>query len=285
MLKLTAFTAFTAFTAVFAALLAAAPPAHARDAFEEVVAAERAFAEHSREHGLRAAFERFMVEDTVIYRPGPVSGRSFYAKAPEAEVTLDWAPERAGVAASGDLGFTTGPYTIRPKNDASKVLGAGHFLSLWQRNAQGGFDNVIDLGIRHAEQPLATEVARIGPRLPRLVAPLEPGRHAARLQLLLRADRTLNAQLAGAEGQAALNAVAASDALILRDGRLPAELSEAHLDATALPSMDLAAIRLSAFGDLGATSGWNGDPKAPKTYTRIWRWTPQGWRVVVDLFS
>jgi hypothetical protein len=155
---------------------------------------------------------------------------------------------------------------------------------VWQRNAQGNFDNVIDVGIKHAEQPLAKEVARVGNGA-HPAGPLDPAAYAARLQALLRADRTLAERLASREGQGALNTIATADALVMRDGRFPAELAEFALAPHALPAMDLAAIRLSAAGDLGATSGWGGDPKAPKTYLRIWRWTDQGWRVVVDLLS
>jgi ketosteroid isomerase-like protein len=275
-------TAFLLLAASLTAAATAAPPASPLD---EVVAAERAFAQYSREHGVRSAFENFMVDDTVIYRPGPVAGRPFYAKAPEQPIALDWAPERAGIAASGDLAFTTGPYTLAAKAEPGKIVGSGHFLSVWQRNAQGNFDNVIDVGIKHGEQPLAKEVARLGPAPAHAAPPLDPAAYAARLQMLLRADRALAERLACRVGQAALSAAAASDALVMRDGRLPTELSELALAPVALPAMDLAAIRLSTAGDLGATSGWNGDPKAPKSYLRIWRWTEQGWRVVVDLLS
>src|SRR6476619_2261368 len=143
----------TALLLLAAALTAG--PSQPASPFDQVVAAERAFAQYSREHGMRSAFENFMVDDSVVYRPGPVAGRPYYVTAPESTNLLDWAPERAGIAASGDLGFTTGPYVIAEKSDPNKVIGAGHFLSVWQRNAQGNFDNVIDAGIKHAAQPLA----------------------------------------------------------------------------------------------------------------------------------
>lgn len=269
---------------LLAATLSAGPTPTASP-FEQVVAAERAFAQYSREHGMRSAFENFLVDDSVVYRPGPVAGRPYYVTAPESPNLLDWAPERAGIAASGDLGFTTGPYVIAEKSDPAKVIGSGHFLSVWQRNAQGNFDNVIDAGIKHAAQPLAKEVAKVGANGVHAAPPLDPAAYAARLQGLLRADRALVEKLSSREGQGALVAVATPDALVLRDGRLPGELSEFALASHALPAMDLAAIRLSAAGDLGATSGWNGDARSPKTYLRIWRWTDQGWRVVVDLLS
>jgi hypothetical protein len=170
------------------------------------------------------------------------------------------------------------------KTDPTKLVVAGHYLSVWQRDDKGELHNVIDLGVEHAEQPLGTHVARQGPAL--ITAQrLTPAAFNARLQTLLSADRMLAARLAASEGQAALATVAESEAIMLRDGSGPVEIGHAKLDAQPLPRMDLAAIRLSKAGDMGATSGWNGDPKARRAYTRVWRWTADGWRVVADVLG
>ena len=268
----------------FACLVDAAPAAvDAEDDpdFAALVAAERAFAAMSPEAGVGAAFRAYMAPDAVLFRPGPVTAAEHYARpAGPDTILLDWAPERGEIAASGDLGWTVGPALLRPKAEPAKSTGT-HFFSIWQRNVAGDFRNVLDVGVSHEPVPLPERVSRHGAR-PDAPA-LAPGAYAVRLQQLLSADRTLAARLASDDAAAAWRGVASADALVLRNGALPRSGEDARAVIAKLPVMDLASIRLSAAGDLGATAGWGGDPASPHVYQRAWRWEDDRWRVVVDL--
>ncbi|HET9482671.1 MAG TPA: nuclear transport factor 2 family protein [Xanthomonadales bacterium] len=263
--------------------VACAPAVAAGDAdYEALVAAERAFAAMSPQAGVSAAFRAFIAPDAIMFRPGPVRAADYYAApATDAPILLDWAPERAEISASGDLGWTIGPALIRPKAEPEKA-GGTHFFSIWQRNAAGEFRNVLDIGINHDPVPLSETVVRHAPTR-RDAPPLSQAAAAVRLQELLSADRSLAAKLASTDAAAAWRAVATDDAIVLRNGSLPLMGAEATAKIGQLPATDLASIRLAAAGDLGATAGWGGDPAKPHVYQRAWRHVDGTWRVVVDL--
>src|SRR3990172_2823380 len=87
-------------------LLLAASSQHTKS----LVQAELAFAAMSVEKGRKAAFITFLSEDSILFRPGPVSGKKWFIEAPEAHGLLSWRPVVAVVSASGDFGYTTGPW-------------------------------------------------------------------------------------------------------------------------------------------------------------------------------
>src|SRR3954447_127386 len=109
----------------FGAVLGVSPARAADPA--PVIAAERAFAADAAKHGIKASFMRWSAPDAVIFAPDPVSPRAYYARWKQAGPdVLQWRPVFAGLAASGDLGFTTGPSTL---NGAA----GGHYFTVWAR--------------------------------------------------------------------------------------------------------------------------------------------------------
>ena len=115
-----------------------------------LVAAERAFAAASLAKGTRVAFLEFLSDDSVLFRPGPVAGKKWIEEHPAPSTLLTWEPIFADVALSGDLGYTTGPWEIRPATLQDKPTAYGHFVSVWKRQGDGTWKVVVDLGISHA---------------------------------------------------------------------------------------------------------------------------------------
>ena len=80
-----------------------------------LIEAERAFSKTSEEKGIREAFLTWLAPDAIVFRPAPVEGRPVYEKMDPADpAVLTWEPEFAEIASSGELGYTTGPYRIKP---------------------------------------------------------------------------------------------------------------------------------------------------------------------------
>jgi ketosteroid isomerase-like protein len=148
-------TAKLVFLAATMTLLAAcaAPPAappHASDvAREGVASAERAFARYSVEHGMRAAFLEYFAEDGVNFAPDPGNTKARFRARPEGiePFVLDWHPAIAAVARAGDLGFTTGPFTITGRAPAVREPAQGMFFSVWQRQTDGRWRVIVDGGV------------------------------------------------------------------------------------------------------------------------------------------
>lgn len=127
-----------------ASLEAAAPTA-----LDSLVAAERAFVRTSVEQGVRDAFLAYLAEDGVIFSPLATNGRQVWESRAPLAATLVWEPVFAEVSAAGDLGYTTGPWELRP-NDPQRPTGYGHYVSVWQKQADGAWRVAVDIGIAHA---------------------------------------------------------------------------------------------------------------------------------------
>jgi hypothetical protein len=151
--------------AAFAALALAAcatieTPSPNMDDARSLAAAESAFAAQSLREDMRAAFLANFAPDGVMPRGSWVNAREFLTPRPAPAIVLDWRPVFTEVAASGDMGLSTGPSKITSKSDPSQ-FGFGQFVSIWKREAGGPWRVAVDLGISHDgpvfwDQPLVT---------------------------------------------------------------------------------------------------------------------------------
>jgi ketosteroid isomerase-like protein len=67
---------------------------------------------------------------------------------------LQWEPERADIAASGDLGWTTGRFVSEgPGPDGTTVRVEGIYVSIWRLQPDGTWKVVMDLGNPVSESP------------------------------------------------------------------------------------------------------------------------------------
>ena len=116
---------------------------------DSLAASELAFAKHSVDHGMRAAFIEYFADDGVNFAPDPGNTRARFRARPEAiePFVLDWHPAIAAVARAGDLGFTTGPYTITGRAAAVREPAQGMFFSVWRRQSDGRWRVIVDGGV------------------------------------------------------------------------------------------------------------------------------------------
>ncbi len=64
---------------------------------------------------------------------------------------LRWTPIRAGVAASGDLAFTTGRWTLEPGGEhGAAERTEGEYATVWRRGADGAWRVLLDASNRPA---------------------------------------------------------------------------------------------------------------------------------------
>jgi ketosteroid isomerase-like protein len=119
-------------------------------------AAERSFARDSTERGIRASFLEYFAKDGVDFRPdpGPMRERMLARPAPADPLVyiLDWSPQAGAVARSGELGFTTGPYSLRNQRDPSVPTRYGYFFSVWKRES-GAWRVALDAGVSTPAAP------------------------------------------------------------------------------------------------------------------------------------
>jgi len=127
-------------------------------ALRGMLEAEYAFADKART-SVRGAFLDYLAEDSWVLQPRPESGRAVYLAAKDSTAQLQWYPALAGIAASGDLGFSTGPWVYTAANGAKAT---GHFLTVWRRDAECRWSVALDGGVAHAAQ--AIEEPKLAPK-------------------------------------------------------------------------------------------------------------------------
>lgn len=268
---------------------------------DAMVSAERAFAALAADQGVRAAFLEYLAPDAIGFQPTLGSARAVYERGPgpanPRATLLAWEPKVGEMAASGDLGYLTGPFSLGPR-DRSRPPQHGCYFSIWKRQADGTWRVFIDYGVSTAK-PVAFAVTSFSQGLSR-VPP--SGTAAGSKGEIDAADSALNRAI-GERGWPALGDVLSNDARLHREGEQPltsrAEArrwleSLAGLPAgadTGVVSLTSVDSGVAAAGDLGYSYGrYQTSSARPKPtngyYVRMWRReADDSWRVVVDVAS
>lgn len=114
---------------------------------------DREFSRTVQEKGAEG-WAGFFAEDGTMFRNGapPVMGREAILQAmtpffAEPGNSLQWEPESAQMAASGDLGFTVGRYRVHSSNPAGESSEAsGHYVTIWEKQPDQEWKVVVDIG-------------------------------------------------------------------------------------------------------------------------------------------
>lgn len=251
----------------------------------EVVAAERAFAEAGTDSGVVRSFSAFIAPDGILFRPGPVPGRDWLAAATPrtGPPHLEWWPVYAGIAQSGDLGFTTGPWVF------GEGQAHGFYFTIWKKQPDGAWKFVLDHGPQHEG---ASAFGREAPVT--FLAPTTGDTKdidAERALDRVRAHETAMAAELAADARAAYRKWVTPDALLLGSAtpptldaagqsgeiqRRPETLAVAPLGAGASSAGDL----VYTYGEARWTRADGG--AAHGHYIRLWQFREGDWRIVAD---
>ena len=136
-----------AFMMIMPRLPAAEPASAAR---ESLIAAERAFAARAAATNNRTAFLEVLADDSVVFHPDAVNGKTWWTARPEKKAKLLWAPDFVVVAFSGDLGLSSGPWIFLDEKGVE--VAAGRFTSIWKRDGDGPWKLALDHGIGFERQ-------------------------------------------------------------------------------------------------------------------------------------
>jgi ketosteroid isomerase-like protein len=276
-------TTFFAMAAAFAQC--AAPGKALPPDLASLVKAEGAFAHASVSKGMRVAFLTYLADDAVVFRPEPVAGKKWYRSRPQGPAILAWEPEFADVSTSNDLGYTTGPWALRP--DSLTAPGAfGHYVSVWRRGADREWEVAIDVSVTHGRverpQSLATPTSE------------KPGDVITQQEALAGVQQEerdfIEAAARGVED--AFDTFASDDVRTFREGEFPAigrdKARVLLAKRSGTHTMKTTATEVSRDGDLAFTYGRCDITRDEKTstsyYLRIWKRMADGsWKIIVDL--
>jgi ketosteroid isomerase-like protein len=248
-----------------------------------VIAAERAFAADAPSMGITGSFTKWSLPDAVMIAGGGVQTvRQAYppeVPRPAGEPLLEWWPNFAGVARSGEMGFTTGGVALGGRR-------TGHYFTIWKRQPDGAWKWVYDGGSGASaadvpgpgSEPVVLPVASVGSASPEVA-----------MEEVEAAEAVL-ALAAAADQKAAHLEVMAADGRLYVAPLPPATTPQAfasaldHWPATFAfgPTEGGGA---SEAGDLAWTFGTAAWTQAGADrrghYVRLWQKRPDGWRLVL----
>lgn len=257
-----------------------------RDAgLRSLIAAERAFARRSESSGIKDAFVANLGDDGLLFRPGPVNGLAWFRDRPAARGYLSWDPEWAEISASGEMGWTTGPFEVRAAGASDTVSGAGHYVTVWRRDSAGVWKMVVDIGTSHrfvpkpkdAEGAVLRRAGSLGADAQRRLLVQDSVLGTAGVQprnaLMASMDREVRLHREGAVpalGEVAVRVALRDDDRVYRSRPLGGGTSRA-----ADFGYTYGEYELSATSERAAERGF---------YLRLWRPGGDGtWRVILDL--
>jgi ketosteroid isomerase-like protein len=252
------------------------------DAAQSLARAESAFAADSVRGDMRMAFLGHFAREGVFVRNGWVNARDYFTPRPAPPIVLDWHPAFVVVAQSGDLGLSTGPWKLTSRERPADPPATGEFCSVWQRDRDGQWRVIVDIGINHRDParwqaPLSARTVGAGDVRPTVSFVDMEARFAA-----------YSAELGLRRAYATYGSPAMH---LLRQGSAPVAGRDAAIASPALQderiewTIEHGATSLA--GDLAFARGHYAAAAAPaKTlgdFLRVWEVERGEWRILLDV--
>ncbi len=252
-----------------------------------VIELEAGFALASRTRGAKAAFLEHLGAESIVLQPGPVWGRAAWTVNEDLPGTLDWLPDRAQMAASGDLGFASGPWLFTPKDPAGAAV-EGRYVTVWRKTGDG-WRVLFDGGFGRAPAG-AWDARSRDPLLGIHACERGEAMPAGELQLL---DLEISGLSDGESHQARIGRRLAATAWLFHPPAVEAAGDARARDAALAalpPTLQYwpMGADLGASGDLGYSYGLSAPApgaSADAAYVHIWCRQDTGWRLVLQLRS
>lgn len=111
---------------------------------------DRAFSKLCEERGLKYALIQYIDSKGVLLRPNalPIVGGEaidFISQGGnDTSYVMTWEPNGGSIAQSGELGYTYGVYSLKPKDKDTVFYGT--YVSIWKRQPDGKWKFVLETG-------------------------------------------------------------------------------------------------------------------------------------------
>jgi ketosteroid isomerase-like protein len=263
--------------------------AFAQSPHAAVVAAEAAFAAQATQTSTEAAFLANSSPTALVTENGKLANAQevWRARPSRPGNKLTWYPVLADAAQSGEMGYTTGPWTMLQNN---RPVSAGEYVTIWRKQLDGRWKFAVDMGIERIGAAPAQPATVARPRL--MAAAATPS--TAPSNIVLEVDSKFAAaelMKPGATYQQYLSA----EARLYRSGLSMMQGAAASANMKNIDGGYLFIANtgyLAAAGDLGYVVGSlhrpssTNHPEENGTFLRIWRREADaGWRIVLEMFN
>jgi ketosteroid isomerase-like protein len=251
---------------------------YAQKPIETLIDAERNFAQLAADKGAKEAFLTNSTPQSIVFEKNqPVNAQKLWQSRPNSPIQLIWQPAYAGIAASGEIGFTTGPYIVEAKG---KEVAWGQFSSLWEKNNNGHWKFMIDIGISHDSISYPKQMLSVETNLPTIKSSFIPDFWAT--EQTFQEEVKKNPLLA-------YEKYTDRSGILLRNGNLPILLKQGkdNLPKAAKTYQFTQSIsKVSQSKDFayvsGKTESMNDGKKTEGSYLRVWVLKGKEWRIALE---
>jgi hypothetical protein len=252
----------------------------AQKGIDNLIKAEKDFAAYSVAHSTKEAFLQFIDSNSIMFDEGkPVKAIDYWKKREKRPGVLNWLPQFAEISASGDFGYTTGPWTFQ-NSIKDSVVARGQYSTVWYLNKNNEWKFLVDLGIDNTQPGSEDEGI--------LDTPKEPDNSfaIAHVAPLVLADNNFNKLLEKRKSKA-YKAWLSNESILNRNGFLPATSSaERKVIIDSTPSginCEMKGWNVSKVPDMGYTYGTAILNGKTENYLRIWRREKGGWKIALEV--
>jgi ketosteroid isomerase-like protein len=261
------------------------PNIFAQNNMQKIYDTEKAFEKSAAENGINQAFLEFSAPDGTCFAPGyPVNCRDYFKSRPVSTAALFWNPTFIDISSNGAMAYSTGNSVFKPKGKDDSAAFYGEYATVWQRQPDGNYKAVVDLGISH-EQP-NTET--------KWTSPADSGKEMNENKYSAADTSTRFFEMSAKEslGTAYKNYLA-EDVRMLRDGKMPIVGKRAALDEYknsklkvnfAKRSVFVGAADMAYITNFYNVSDKNGQVIEKGNFLQVWKLRGGKWQIVFDAF-
>lgn len=253
-------------------------------AAREIVHNELKFSNTSVVKGRNTAFLEFLSDSCITFNPLPAMAKEIFRRPQEQNAYLTWKPVCVEISASGDFGYSTGPWQIREKSLGNDPVLYGHYFSVWEKGIDG-WKVIFDSGIGYdKKQFLTEELLLVQP-----VADRKTVRNKQQTPSLQDAENLFAATAGTQSLKKAYAAFAADNIRLYRDKTFPPKGKSKAMELISKEKKNQTyhpvGTKVSSAHDLGYTYGIAISPeKDTSVYLRVWR-LEQEWKIAADIFG
>jgi ketosteroid isomerase-like protein len=244
----------------------------------QMVNSEKSFAASADSAGITEAFLKYLDDSAKVFERGQILyGRQVWGQRKMDSMELKWYPEFAEVAASGDIGYTTGPSEFRVKKGSEKPDHKGYFNSIWRKNSEGEWKVVLDMGTpspqseyneSHVEYADKETVHKVAEKMKKKKTGED----------IKEVEKKFIADYADRKGYIKFGA---RTARYYRPGNKVAKGHYPYNDTLKLSYIN-AGTGMASTGDLGYAYGYVEVSGRTGNYLRVWKKEADTWRIVLD---
>lgn len=244
---------------------------------------EKYFNEYLSKKGSSKAFLKFASDKGVIFRPNPLNIKEYYTQNASDTKNLSWEPEFAMISKSGDLGFSSGLYTV-----TTEKTSYGHYLYIWKSINQKKWELVLDADVEHKKPLSNPKNLFLDPTDYKYSKLIGPKKIKMREDIVFSTDLLLGKSL-DKSGNKSLNEFYSSNVRLYFPSQLPIIGKSKALEF--INQMGKAVVCSPNFvdrafsGDLAYTNGKASIGLNRYNYVRIWQKDIESkWNIILDMY-